>query len=998
MMKSFFNNNFKKRTCFVKENIKHKNKGWYFYYETSIGGIYFKEENLENKFISGLINYGNDGAICNKFDILDIDLKDTRVKCVVNSYKLLGTDFDGDETYILNTNKGSMKGVITFNLKERDIKDVECVVVGTWKEYRDEPQFEFHDIQPIQSNLFYFLTKMVKGIGGNLASILIENWEEKELERVIEEEPEKLTKIKGLKNKKLGRIITAWTTFKHLRTLSKLLINEDKDKGYTAKQVSKIYNHFKSEDIDNMYDLILENPYRISEIKNIGFKTVDDKKWIFDLEDNDEFRLQEGILYAISQEEQNGSSYFEKDFLYEASCKQLNTEDFELKKEKFEETLNSLEDLRTHTNEKLRKKTIRYLDKEKNIICLEETYKKECGILDILKERKKHFESFKKKKDSNIVPNIESYIKELENQMKFLFSEEQKDAIRLANNGYTTFTLTGYAGTGKSTISKAICNLLSLKYPQDSIVACALSGMAANRIKQTTGFPSFTIHSLLEFKKGSYTYNENNKLKYKVILIDECSMIGTDVFYSLLKAIDITTVVLLVGDPAQLPPIGSGSVFSDIIKNQFLPNASLTKIYRQGDDAVITFFANYIRNGTVPEKVFDKNYKDWSFFANDIKKDNEFKSLTKKEQDKLKRENSELFRRRLELYCLKIREDLFEFKNQKDFKSLINYFQVIVPMRRGILGTDYLNQCLQKYLNPTHDYFKSKCDIRYYKICEKLIQIDEKLGYYFKKKIKFHKFENNILTLFNYKNFPIEIEDIESNNISNWIKKNSEIINQTIKEVYGEVEIKFTTMSYEDTKSYPCVRLLPTKTSIAKLDGNGTFVVQNEIRVFDKVIHTKNINLPIVFEKEYLEKGFKDYLKIKTTNPNEAKKLTQRVYNGQLGIVVKIEIIEDTKYIEIFYPNEGYYCLYSERDIKEYVDLAYSLTIHKTQGSEFKKVSLPIAMQHYNMLNNQLLYTAVTRAKEYLEVLGNYQAFRTACTNVVSKKRNTILDYILQKD
>ena len=137
--------------------------------------------------------------------------------------------------------------------------------------------------------------------------------------------------------------------------------------------------------------------------------------------------------------------------------------------------------------------------------------------------------------------------------------------------------------------------LLSIRY--GNMVCCALSGIAADRIRKTTGYDSFTIQSLImqAGKKGGV-------LDCEVLLIDEASMINSELLYRLFCILDDNCTVIMMGDPAQLPPIGAGNPFHDIIDKRSAPVVKLSKIYRQDEEQVITYFANIIRQGIFPMK------------------------------------------------------------------------------------------------------------------------------------------------------------------------------------------------------------------------------------------------------------------------------------------------------------------------------------------------------------------------------------------------------------
>jgi exodeoxyribonuclease V alpha subunit len=121
--------------------------------------------------------------------------------------------------------------------------------------------------------------------------------------------------------------------------------------------------------------------------------------------------------------------------------------------------------------------------------------------------------------------------------------------------------------------------------------------------------------------------------------------------------------------------------------------------------------------------------------------------------------------------------------------------------------------------------------------------------------------------------------------------------------------------------------------------------------------------------------------------------LMQRVFNGQLGVIVNINLENDV--ISVYYPNENYIALYTAKAFAERtIDLGYAITIHKSQGMEYNHIVIPMSSSHYVMLNNNLLYTAVTRAKDNLHLVGETFAFERACKNKEEIKRNSILQHL----
>ena len=189
------------------------------------------------------------------------------------------------------------------------------------------------------------------------------------------------------------------------------------------------------------------------------------------------------------------------------------------------------------------------------------------------------------------------------NQQGFYLSNEQIEAVRsIAENNITV--ISGKAGTGKTSVIKAILEV----YKDKRIGMAALSAKAAKRMREVTGFEdACTIHRLLGFKGTQFLYNENIPLPYDLLILDECSMNNIYLFHSILKATKNNTKIVMAGDFCQLPPIGVGNVFFDLVKNSIFNNHLLTQVYRQSDSSFINEHANIVREGIMPFDITNGN-------------------------------------------------------------------------------------------------------------------------------------------------------------------------------------------------------------------------------------------------------------------------------------------------------------------------------------------------------------------------------------------------------
>ena len=194
----------------------------------------------------------------------------------------------------------------------------------------------------------------------------------------------------------------------------------------------------------------------------------------------------------------------------------------------------------------------------------------------------------------------------LEEEFNCKFDKKQKLAITNALNNKISI-ITGGPGTGKTTIIKAITNLyqklnkLSNQELVRDISLLAPTGRASKRISDETNLPSSTIHRFLKWQKESNTFmiNEENKSDIRFAIIDEVSMLDTDLFYNLLLGLKASTKILLIGDFNQLPSVGAGQVLKDLIESDMIPVTYLDKIYRREDGSYINVFARDMIEGKI---------------------------------------------------------------------------------------------------------------------------------------------------------------------------------------------------------------------------------------------------------------------------------------------------------------------------------------------------------------------------------------------------------------
>lgn len=754
------------------------------------------------------------------------------------SFKLTGVIkkvlYKNDETkYIIAVLENNQKVCGTyFDTEIEKIVGEEVVLEGNWVTHtKYGVQFEFDTLQIKEAEMFFFLTKIVKGVTKKLASELLKQFNEEELVEILNQNPVKLLEFKGIKEKKLETIIASWNKFKHLRELGSFLGKY----GVTPNLITKIYTEFS--EVENLIEKIQNNPYILINIKGIGFKRADEIAKSLGIDPKSEFRIKACINYTLKEFcDNNGNSSIDKFHLYKLLDDNLRFFNEELLYE------NAI--VKMLANEEI------HVTKE-NRLAISMLYYAEKRILDFFNNRKNE-------KNKQIIASFDDYLVKKQKTLGFSLSTEQQKAVELINSGEKTLFLIGYAGTGKSTSSRAILELLEETMSYDDIITIALSGIASQRISDTTGYTSSTIQSLL------VKHKEKDFFPYKAILLDEASMVNSVTFYQIISKIDDDTIFIIVGDDGQLPAIGAGNVLSDAIKYELAPICQLTKIYRQNENQAIAVIANEIRKGELPD--YKQEYEDFKFIdvsiMNYYSKKNSF---SQNDFSELRGENSEYILNNILNISSNYIQEYFDFIKTKDISKALILFQVITPMKGGTLGVDNLNRELQKLFN----HVKSKP----------------------------------------------------------FASKN------------------------------------------------------NEFRLTDKVIHIKNENMRAQTMSMYKN--------------NSTEFLERRVYNGQLGLIIRIDF--DNEKCIVLYPNDDMVVFYDFDNAHHLLSLAYCLTIHKTQGMEYENALIPMSFSHYIMHNTKLLYTAITRAKKMCFIVGEEEAFKSACKKIEITIRESVINDLLSK-
>lgn len=651
------------------------------------------------------------------------------------------------------------------------------------------------------SILKYLSSGTIKGIGPVTARHIVDKYGEDTFD-VLENHPEWLSDVNGIsarKAKEIGEIFRAQFGMRNVMAFCRTYFGP-------ATSV-RIYKKWGCGAID----VITRNPYILcDEIHGVTFEKADAIAKSLGFGSGSDERIGAGLKFVLSHNlYQNGHVFLPEDKLTETATKLLGCT-----REKAEDVLSYLV---------ARGELVLVREPGLKCIYLPDAYEAEKYIakkLDIMENVNHSLDT------ENLLELVRKT--ELENDIKY--EELQRRAIKeaVANS---VFVLTGGPGTGKTTVVRAIIRIFS-SMGMD-IALAAPTGRAAKRLSEASSMEAKTIHRLLEMQfspdeSSVFIRDESNQLDEDVIIIDESSMIDVFLMSALLKAVKPSARLILIGDADQLPPVGPGYVFRDIIESERFSTVVLTHIFRQAQESLIVTNAHAVNNG----RYMDLSKKDADFFF-------------------LPRADDEETASTIVSLCAKRLPKTYGM-------TAFNGIQIITPSKKGINGTETLNNALQKALNPPD------------------------------------------------------------------ISKRERRVRDMV------------------------------------------------LREGDKVMQIKND-----YDIEWTREGGGDGV---------------GVFNGDIGVIEEINISAER--VTVLYDDKHAYYDFSMLDELE---LAYAITVHKSQGSEYPIVVIPLYRYSQRLLTRNLLYTALTRAQRMVVLVGDEEVSRRMIENNRRTKRYTGLSIIFSK-
>ena len=572
-----------------------------------------------------------------------------------NGYTVLSVT-DGKEEYIL---VGTFPYISEGERVEATGRMVEHSIYG---EQLAVESYEIKDPEDTLAIERYLGSGAIKGIGAALAKRIVKKFKSDTF-RIMEEEPERLAEVKGISERMAMEIADQVEEKRDMRQAMLFL----QQYGISMNLAVKIYQQYGQK----LYSVIQENPYQLADdISGVGFKIADEIAAKVGIFTDSDYRIKSGLFYTLLQAMGNGHTYLpEEELLANAS---------ELLKVDAEHMGKHIMDLQMER---------KLIIKEKDEVRI--VFPSQFFYMELNTARMLHDLNLKDKVPTD---KIKARIKRILAADEMELDELQEQAvIEAVNNGL--LIVTGGPGTGKTTTINTIIRYFEQEDME--ILLAAPTGRAAKRMAEATGYEAKTIHRLLELtgvpmmdSRGSsgtadtnaaagsarlegmhFERNEENPLDADVIIIDEMSMVDISLMHALLKAVNVGTRLILVGDVNQLPSVGPGNVLRDMIESEKFPVVKLTKIFRQAAESDIIVNAHKINDG---ERVpLDKRSRDFLFIRREYPSD-------------IVRDMMVLLRDKLPNYV------------QADSTEI----QIMTPMRKGALGVEQLNKILQENFNP----------------------------------------------------------------------------------------------------------------------------------------------------------------------------------------------------------------------------------------------------------------------------------------------------------
>ena len=490
----------------------------------------------------------------------------------------------------------------------------------------------------------YLSSGAVKGIGAATARRMVEEFGEETL-TVLEEHPERLTQIKGVTRKKALAMGENFRLQMGMRRLLEFLGEHE----VPLQLAMPLYRKYG----DRALEIIRGNPYLLVDGElGVEFSTADKLALSMGMEGDDPQRIEAGLLFELAHNLDNGHTFLPRRKLLPATAQLIELEG---ETEALEDALEAL--------------------LERGEVIQETVANEEAVYLHDLCEAEQYvaFRLAEMARGEQVPPHgLDGLIDRIQAEQGIVYAPQQRQAVELAAASQVML-LTGGPGTGKTTSLRGVLALFDQLGLETALAAP--TGRAAKRLGELCGMEAATIHRLLETQYDPHSgrlvfaHDEDDPLRADAVIVDETSMVDITLMYGLLRALRPECRLILVGDPDQLPSVGPGNLFSDLIRSGRVPMVRLTEIFRQAARSAIVMNAHGVNQGRLP----DLHNQSSDFFF-----------LRRKDPVRAADTIVELISQRL----------------PRNMGIPPEQIQVLSPTRKTVAGTAALNRAIQAALNP----------------------------------------------------------------------------------------------------------------------------------------------------------------------------------------------------------------------------------------------------------------------------------------------------------
>lgn len=780
---------------------------------------------------------------------------------------------------------------------------------GNWSHH---PKFgeqfkaiKVEELKPATANALekYLGSGLIKGVGPTFAKRIVKHFGKDTLE-VFDTDINRLMEVPGIARKKLKTIVSAWEEHRDIKDVMLFLQSYNISTLFAVK----IYKTYGKEAIK----VVSGNPYRLAkDIYGIGFFSADKVALSMGLGTDSEQRIRAAIEHVLAASREEGHCYL--------TATQITEQVNELLDNKFDDRVRPLLGTMEHANDIRVKQLIPPQTAPRNKAA-DPGHMAACYYAPSIYYDEEYIAKKVKQLNGYCVaadnPRMDAGIEKYRQKYGVSLSDEQQQAV-VSITGCGFSILTGGPGCGKTTTTRVLVGLLNAMGKK--VALGAPTGRASQRMTEVIGLQAKTLHRLLEWQasQGGFKKNEQEPLKVDFLIVDECSMLDVHLAAAVLRAVSPKTQVLFIGDTDQLPSVGAGNVFKDIINSGSAPVFRLTKIFRQAQYSSIIRFAHEINRGVTPK--IESPFHVPGVWKRGV--DCLFVDADEATQDQLK------FIKRI--------------------KANPDYAAMTIPPAT----TDSNQEDESLYV----DALPNKPEIQFV-IPEKFRHVD--INHLLKTETGAEELREVLKQVHPWSSLHYGLT------ATDMIKR---LYITTIPRYFGEsIEIQvLSPMTKGSLGTFSLNKLLQTAVNPSGQGKAQLLLGERLFRVGDRVIQKRN-NYDL------------------------------EVFNGDIGVITTVDN-EEIKLTVAFKANGDTREVVYEKESLNELDLAYAITIHKSQGSEFGAVIIPITTQHFNMLFRNLMYTGLTRAKKLAIFVGSRKALAMAVQNNKMLVRQTGLKTSLQE-